>query len=121
MNLYIFITIAITGLLAFNFIAHVTYGQNNNTKLDTNYFFSAKENEAILENLTTLTGICQELLFIENYNKTQFNQYADTCLRYSGELNTMLKTFQNSTKTDALKMDALWEEWNQKYNKQPNK
>jgi hypothetical protein len=89
-------------LLLFPSIAH---GQD---KLDPNNFASVietfRENDGMLLNLSTSMGYCENLLQIEYGNKTEYNEYLATCLRYSEALNTMMKTFHNSTKTDALRI-----------------
>ena len=109
MNTIKFIVVVSIALLSADLVYHqIANGQDTDTKLDPNNLAlviqTFRENEGMLTNLSTTMSYCNNLLQIEYGNKTEYNEYLATCLRYSESLNTMMKIFHNSTKTDELRI-----------------
>jgi hypothetical protein len=99
------LVVLVLGLLIWN-LADL-YGQDNNTKLDLNNFLSVsemiKENGEMFDRMNRVMQQCSTPL---SQNITE--QLA--CLRYAETWNTMMKTFENSTHDDVMKImdDQGW-------------
>jgi hypothetical protein len=97
-QIYAVAGISVVTVLVYQLV-NMSYGQ-----LDPNNFASVietfRENDGMLSNISTSMDHCDAVLDIEYGNKTEYNEYLATCLKYSEALNTMMKAFQNSTKTE---------------------